>query len=104
MPELMLSNLENNLSRGLSLYAAGRPRLAFREFSLVLDEDPANVLGHYLCGLALRAVGLSREANSEWKIAAGLPLRGGRPLDAAWAQRMSRHLLEADTTGEAVTL
>jgi len=85
-----------NLKKGLRMYIAGCPRQAFWAFSLVLDEDPANVVAHYLCGLALQSLNLPGEARTEWHLATVLVSNQGQSISAEWAKQMARNLLEAD--------
>ena len=89
-------SLQRNLKKGLKLYAAGCSRQALWAFSLVLDEDPANVLAHYLCGLALRTLDLSNEARAEWRLATVLSANKAQSLTAEWASQMAHNLINAE--------
>jgi len=87
---------KRNLKIGLKLYAAGCSRQALWAFSLVLEEDPTNILAHYLCGLALRTLDLSNEARTEWHLATVLSSNQAQSLSAEWARQMAHNLIKAE--------
>lgn len=56
-----------HLQSGLDLYAQGETLEALWSFFEAVGAEPRDALGRYLCGLALRALGLETEAQTEWK-------------------------------------
>jgi len=85
----------SHLHGGVGLYAQGKTCEALWDFFLSVGSEPENPLGHYLCGLAFKALGLKEEAQAEWETTLALADRGEAPptQETQWAGSMARRLL-----------
>ena len=99
---------QRHLQWGLALYAQGHTQQALWDFFESVGAEPRNSLGHYMCGLALKALGLSDEAQAEWEMVLTLaseeevPSGGMVPsVEIQWARSMAYRLLAGSLAGDA---
>ena len=99
------SSASSHVAESLDLYAQGQVCEALWGFFEAAGNDPTDPLNHYLSGLALRALGLEAEAQSEWQEALALTLQqepsaqqseaeDALSLHSQWAGHMARRLLQ----------
>lgn len=90
--------------RGIRQYASGNILTALWDFLESAADEPQNPLSHYLCGLALQALGLNAEARDEWEKVVRLTVSsrpiaspsGGESVPVStceWVRGMAQHLL-----------
>ena len=99
---------QRHLQWGLALYAQGQTQQALWDFFESVSAEPRNPLGHYMCGLALKALGLSDEAQAEWEtvltLASGDFFPSGETVpsvETQWARSMAHRLLGRGTAEDA---
>lgn len=101
--------MPEQIIRGIRQYASGNILVALWDFLEAASEDPRNPLNHYLCGLALQALGLNHEARDEWRKVLGLtganlqdhsaPGDQSLPLSTChWVRDMAQQLLARHAT------
>ena len=100
-PDAEAAPKHEHLKCGIMLYAQGQTQKALWDFFESVAARPGDVLGHYLCGVALQALGLEQEAQVEWETVVALTARAeAEPdMEALWACRMARRLLGTGTEG-----
>ncbi len=94
-PDLTASASQAHLDGGLAMYMKGQTHEALWDFFQSIGSDSRNPLAHYLCGLALKALGLGAEAEVEWETVLMLTSVDGVPpsLETDWVRSMAQRLL-----------
>ena len=88
-----------HLQWGLALFMQGRTREALWDFCECVGEHPEDLMGHYMCGLALAALGLTNEARDEWKTVLALQCElldnvcNPTDVEPEWVKYISQRLL-----------
>jgi hypothetical protein len=89
-----------HLRLGIGQYTQGNTVEALWNFFQSVGNEPWNPLGHYLCGLALKALNLDDEARVEWDLVLRLTSDPEFPLglETDWLRGMAEKLLTSKVT------
>jgi hypothetical protein len=88
------------MNEGLRLYAHGRIHDALLIFFEELGDNSGNAVAHYMCGLALQSLGLTGEAQTEWRHVLSLVRKteGDMDVEAQWVRHKAEEVLAISST------